>query len=149
PFRASTARQPLRLGPAIGVMPRVASKGSARSAEGGSMAAPLGSLAMLLESRALGAVVDLDRLPVPADTDPIRWMLSFPTYAFWLTADPETAAECIAEFHSADLECVEVGTVTRGSELRLRYGGDEAMLLDFAAESVTGLWRGDELDDPS
>lgn len=144
PFFTSIDRQAHRLHRDVRVLPRVAAKGLAAAAKDVSMAGPLGSLAMLLEFRALGADVDLERLPVPADTDPLRWLVSFPTYAFWLTADPARAEECIAEFEAADLTCVAVGTVAEDPVLRLHLGGETATLLDFDTESVTGLWRGED-----
>lgn len=142
PFFTSIDRQSHRLARDVRVLHRIASRGLAASAKDVSMAGALGSLAMLLEFRALGAVVDLDRLPVPEATDPLRWLVSFPTYAFFLTAEPGDVDACIAEFEDADLTCVAVGEVGDDTALRLRRADGEAVLLDFADESVTGLWRG-------
>ena len=51
------------------------------------MAGVIGSLAMLLEPGRLGADVDLNALPAPAGVDLDRWLVCFPTYAFWLATD--------------------------------------------------------------
>ena len=104
------------------------------------MAGPLGSLAMLLEFRRCGAIVDMRKLPTPADTDPLRWLVSFPTYAFWLTAEPKSAAQCATVFESKGLVCARVGETVDGGQLTLTDGDCRRVLLDLDNESVTGLW---------
>ncbi len=140
PFFRSIDEQAHRFAADVRVLPAVAARGLAVSAKDVSMAGPLGSLAMLLEFRGLGAEIDLDRLPVPAATDFLQWLICFPSYAFWLTCSPDTAADCVQAFVDADLVCAEVGTVGEGSAVKLTGGGGEATLLDFARDSITGLW---------
>ena len=77
---------------------------------------------------------------MPANTDPLRWLVSFPTYAFWLTAEPDSAAECAAVFESKGLICTRVGEIVGSGELVLIDGDCRRVLLDLTAESVTGLW---------
>jgi uncharacterized protein len=140
PFFTSIAQQTERFAADVRVLAAVAASGAAVAAKDVSMAGALGSLAMLLEFRACGANVDLEKMPIPADTDFVRWLISFPSYAFWLTAEPETAQACIEQFAAADLVCVAVGEVSNGSSLTLSVGSDRRELIDLATESVTGLW---------
>jgi len=140
PFFSSIERQRSTLARDVRLLAEVAASGVAIAAKDVSMAGPLGSLAMLLEFTRYGADVDMRRLPMPANTDPLRWLVSFPTYAFWLTAEPDSAAECAAVFESKGLICTRVGEIVGSGELVLIDGDCRRVLLDLTAESVTGLW---------
>jgi uncharacterized protein len=141
PFFTSIERQGPRLARDIRLLAAVAAGGAAVAAKDVSMAGPLGSLAMLLEFTRWGACVDLDRLPIPSGTDPLRWLVAFPTYAFWLLAEPETVAACAAVFETNDLICAPVGSVTADGALVLHQRDEQRILLDLQVEAVTGLWR--------
>lgn len=140
PFFRSIDQQSERFAADVRVLATVGDRGAAVAAKDVSMAGPIGSLAMLLEFQALGAVLDLDLLPVPENTDFLEWLVCFPSYAFWLTCEPETAEACRKLFHDADLQCEAVGTVSADSIIRLTGGGDQAELLDFRSDAITGLW---------
>ncbi len=140
PFFTTLEKQRSTLGRDVRLFATAAARGLALSAKDVSMAGILGSLAMLLEFRKLGAVVDLDKLPTPAGVDRNRWLISFPTFAFWMTAEQETVPECIRLFEEHDLVCSHVGDVSQGSELILQQSGESHPLMDFATESITGLW---------
>ena len=140
PFFTSIREQEHRFGADIRVLHEVAATGAAVAAKDVSMAGSLGSLAMLLEYRGLGARIVLDRLPTPAGVDFLTWLKCFPSYGFWLTATEDRAADCIAIFEANDLVCAAVGFVSDNSSLFLLKGEQELELLDFATESITGLW---------
>ncbi|WP_296607165.1 AIR synthase-related protein, partial [Nocardioides sp.] len=124
----------------VRLLARLADLGAAVAAKDVSMAGALGSLAMLLEFTRHGVDVDLDRLPVPADTDPLQWLIAFPTYGFWLTAPQDRAADCRRVFEQHGLACAPVGTVNESTHLTVRCGGLQALVMDLATESITGLW---------
>jgi len=136
PFFTSISQQAATLARDVRLLAQVADAGLAVAAKDVSMAGALGSLAMLLEFTRYGATVDLGRMPVPADTDPLRWLIAFPTYAFWLTGPAEHAADCAAVFERHGLVCVQVGEVTEESRLMV----DDAVLMDLTTETITGLW---------
>lgn len=140
PFFTSIEQQTPTLARDVRLLAHLADAGAARAAKDVSMAGALGSLAMLLEFTRHGTAVDLTRLPVPADTDPLRWLVAFPTYAFWLTADPHRVGECIETFERNGLVCAEVGRIDESPALTLVRGDHVELLLDLATESVTGLW---------
>ena len=140
PFFTWIDNQAHRFARDVRVLAQVAARGAAVSAKDVSMAGALGSLAMLLEFSGLGAEIRLADMPVPDATDFLQWLIAFPSYAFWLTAEPDQAENCIGIFTDNDLTCVSVGTVTGGSSLQLQHSADSAELIDFASESVTGLW---------
>ncbi len=140
PFFTSIDNQAERFARDIRVPAQVAAAGAAVSAKDVSMAGALGSLAMLLEFSGHGARIDLGTLPTPADTDFLSWLISFPSYAFWLTANPDQAQSCIEIFEANDLTCAAVGSVTDDSVLSITHGDENAQLIDFRTEAVTGLW---------
>ncbi len=140
PFFTSIDEQANRFDRDIRVPAQVAAAGAAVAAKDVSMAGPLGSLAMLLEFSKCGADVDLDRLPTPVDTDVLKWLICFPSYAFWFTAEPKTADRCVEIFESNDLTCTTVGTVRADGRLVLHSDSESIELMNFDDDVVTGLW---------
>lgn len=140
PFFTTLDNQGPRLARDIRLLNEAAQAGLITAAKDVSMAGPIGSLAMLLEFTRYGTTVDLDRLPTPADTDLGRWLISFPTYAFWLTVSPERSAKCVEFFSGYELEAAVVGSVSTESTLKLSRGGEVATVMDLATETITGLW---------
>ncbi len=140
PFFTTLERQRTTLARDVRLFAKVAADRSAVAAKDVSMAGSLGSLAMLLEYTRCGARLDMRRLPMPEGVDPLRWLISFPTYAFWLTAEPDRVGDCVRVFESCGLTCVHVGDVTANGELMLEDGDRRQLLLDLSRESVTGLW---------
>jgi uncharacterized protein len=141
PFFTTIARQGPRLGDDIRLLAAVAAEGFAVACKDVSMAGALGSLAMLLEFTGFGAVVDLGRLPAPAEVELLRWLIAFPTYAFWLTAEAGASRKCIDVFEHAGLICSPVGTVSSDSRLIATLNGERRQVIDLGHESITGLWR--------
>lgn len=137
-FFSSLRHQGSNLADHIRLPAEAARRGLAAAARDVSMAGAIGSLAMLLEYRRLGAVVDLDRLPAPAGVDLGRWLTCFPAYAFWFATDRPD--ECTNLFHSAGLTAAAVGSVTDDGVLRLRQGSRTCPVIDLTQEPVTGLW---------
>ena len=140
PFFTSISEQSATLARDVRLLAEVADDGLAFAAKDVSMAGALGSLAMLLEFTRHGARIDLGLMPTPVDTDPLRWLVAFPTYAFWLTTPADRTADCAAVFERHGLACAEVGQVTSDSRLVIGHGADEAVLMDLATETITGLW---------
>ena len=140
PFFTTLAKQAPRLARDIRLLAEVASHGHAVAAKDVSMAGPLGSLAMLLEYTRFGAVLDMRKHPMPQGADPLRWLVSFPSYAFWLATEPETVESCALHFEKHGLICAEVGKVTEDSAVVLMDGLGRRTLLDLGRESITGLW---------
>ena len=138
PFFSTLGPQGPRLATDVRLLAEAARTGLASAAKDVSMAGSIGSLAMLLEPGRLGAEIDLGSLPIPAGVAQDRWLVCFPTYAFWLTT--ERSNECVDLFRSAGLAAAVVGTVTGSGVLALRRGADARTVIDLAREPVTGLW---------
>ena len=137
-FFTTLGAQGPRLARDVRLLADIASKGLASAAKDVSMAGSIGSLAMLLEPRSLGAEIDLDLLPAPAGISLDRWLVCFPTYAFWLTT--EQPGRCVELFRSAGLTAAVTGSVTGSGVLTLRQGASSRAVIDVRREPVTGLW---------
>ena len=138
PFFTTFRQQGPRLAADVRLLAEAARRGVASAAKDVSMAGSIGSLAMLLEPEGLGAEVDLDVLPRPAEVHLERWLVCFPTYAFWLSTD--RPVECVELFRSAGLDAAVTGTTNVSGVLTARHCGETRTVLDLAAEPVTGLW---------
>ena len=139
PYFGSTAARGQELGRDVGILPEVAEAGCCVAAKDVSMAGLLGSLAMLLEATGSGAVVDLGRIPLPGGIGLEPWLFTFPTFGFVLCAPPARAGECRNAFLRRGLACEVIGAIEGGGRLRVVLGAEEAVLLDFATDAVTGL----------
>jgi hypothetical protein len=141
PFFRSFSERSGQLAEDVRVLASVASSGACIAAKDVSMAGLVGSLAMLLEWSRLGVMVDLDRLPRPADVAVRDWLMCFPAYAFLLCSPAGREAECLAPFHARGLDAAVVGEIDESGLVGLRGGGAEAVVLDLATSQVTGLAR--------
>ncbi len=138
PFFTTLGPQGPRLAQDVRLLSEVAREDLACAAKDVSMAGAVGSLAMLLEPGRLGATVDLDRLPAPAGVSLDRWLVCFPSYAFWLTTD--RPGPCVDLFRSAGLTAAVTGSITASGVLELRRGSSSRAVIDMRQEPVTGLW---------
>ena len=137
-FFTTLGPQGPRLARDVRLLAEVARRDLAHAAKDVSMAGAIGSLAMLLEPGSLGAEVDLDRLPTPAEVSLDRWLVCFPSYAFWLTTDQP--GPCVDLFRSAGLAAAVTGSITAGGVLELHRGTSSRAVIDMRREPITGLW---------
>ena len=138
PFFTTIGARGSRLAADVRLLAHAAQQELASAAKDVSMAGSIGSLAMLLEPERLGAEVDLDELPVPAGVSLDRWLVCFPTYAFWLTTD--RPGQCVDLFRSAGLAAAVTGTVTSSGVLTVRDRDGSCQVFDLKSEPITGLW---------
>jgi uncharacterized protein len=130
-----------RLGEDVRVLAQIAADGSCVAAKDVSMAGLIGSLVMLLEYGRLGVTVDLGAVPRPGDVPLATWVCSFPCFAFLLCAPAGREDECMSPFLRRGIEAALVGVLNDSAEVRVRFGGQEAVAFRLDEESVTGLQR--------
>lgn len=138
PFFTTIAHQGPHLARDVRLLAEAARMDLAQAAKDVSMAGSIGSLAMLLEPGQLGAEIDLDELPAPAGVSLDRWLVCFPTYAFWLTTDQP--GRCVDLFRSAGLTAAVTGTITGSGLLTVRDRDASRQVFDLKSEPITGLW---------
>ncbi len=103
----------------------------------------LGTLGMLLESSAVGGVVDLTSIPCP-DLDALgigleQWVRMYPGMGFIMTADQESVDEVCKLFRSVGMAARVIGTVTDSRKLVLQKGNEETTLFNFCVEGITNI----------
>ncbi|MCL4298778.1 MAG: sll0787 family AIR synthase-like protein [Anaerolineae bacterium] len=133
----------------LALLPAIAEAGWCRAGRDVSMGGIFGSILMLLELSGVGAVVDLDAVPQPAEIEdryPLRdakcyldWLLAFPSYGFILAAPPEHVAAVQAAFAAREITCATIGQTTVSRQVVLRQHRREAILWDLAAEPFIGF----------
>ena len=99
----------------------------------------LGTLGMLLESSGVGAVVDMDSVPMPEEMEMISWQKMYPGMGFVVTATPENADEVVGVFQRRGLSAARIGEVTGEERLVIVSGDDRAVLFDLRRDRITGI----------
>ena len=141
PFFSSLRQRGTGVRSDIELLAREAEAGLCVAAKDVSMAGLLGTIAMLLEGTGAGITVDVGRVQLPDGVSLSHWVTVFPSFGFLLACRPETAEECRRLFLSNGMACEMLGTFEGSGQLRVRLGGQEALLLDLGQEHVTGLAR--------
>jgi AIR synthase-related protein len=138
-FNAATSASAKQLRANLAVLPELAEAGLVAAGKDISMAGVCGSLAMLLETSGVGAVLELDALPAPGEVDPLRWLTAFPSFGFVLAVEPEAVASVCARFDAVGVASAAVGRVDNSRRLALRSTGQEQLYLDLGADALTGF----------
>jgi selenophosphate synthetase-related protein len=139
-WNASTGAPPERLRGDLELLPALAECGACRAGKDISNGGIAGTLAMLLDCSRAGAELRLDRLPRPDGVDLTRWLISFPSFGFLLTATPERTPEVLAKFAGRDIACAAVGRITASRSLVLALGEARRVFLE-ASDDAAGGWR--------
>ena len=96
----------------------------------------LGTLAMMLEASGAGALLDIDKLPVPGGVELGWWLKAYPSYGFALAVPRANSAEVAGLFESNGIAWADLGEVTEGSELVVSMRGATATFLDWRMTPV-------------
>ena len=94
----------------------------------------------MLESSHVGAELALDRLPRPNGVQLERWLITFPSYGFLLTAAPERTAEVGAKFEEHGNGCAVGGKITENRAFVMTHGTARRVFLEAPGQPV-GAWR--------
>jgi AIR synthase-related protein len=138
-FNAATTASAAQLRASLALLPELAEAGLVGAGKDISMAGTCGSLGMLLETSGVGAVLDLERIPTPAEVEPLRWLTAFPSFGYVLAVDESAVSQVCARFDAAGVACAAVGAITASRALLLRHAGQEAVYLDLSERPLTGF----------
>jgi uncharacterized protein len=138
-FNAATTASAPQLRAGLAVLPELSEAGLVSAGKDISMAGTCGSIAMLLETSGVGAVVDLERVPAPREVEPLRWLTAFPSYGYVLTAEPGAVASICARFDAVGVACAAIGTINDSQRLELSAGQERALYLDLSEQPLTGF----------
>jgi selenophosphate synthetase-related protein len=133
-WNAATKAPPARLRGDLALLPQIAEGELCIAAKDISMAGPIGTALMLLESSRVGAQIDLDALPRPPGVPLSRWLQTFPSFGFILSVPPRHVDAVCGAFAARDIAAAVVGDVTASPEVWLHQGAARQKLWDVAAE---------------
>jgi len=123
----------------LGSMQELGERGLVKAGKDISNPGLLGTLGMLLETSRVGAVVDVESIPVPAGLELASWLKMYPGMGFVVTAKPENAQAVLEVFERRGLTARVIGRVTDERKLVVRQGSEETVLFDLEKECVTGI----------
>ena len=121
-WNASVGAPAERLQRDLDLLPAIAEKLWVRAGKDISNGGIIGTLAMLLQCSNVGAELWLDRIPRPDGADLARWLISFPSFGFLFSVDPNQTANVTALFNDRQIACTRVGTITGSRAFALVYG---------------------------
>lgn len=107
----------------------------------------LGTTAIMMENSGKGAVIDLDAIPCPPQLDLSKWLVSFQSFGFILSAPPQHTPTIIDLFQDRSITAAVVGSVTEDSKVFLRSGSETEVMFDFKADKITGIVYRPETND--
>jgi AIR synthase-related protein len=137
-WEAATTAPPERLRANLALLPRIAELGLSRAAKDISQAGIIGTAAMLAECSGIAMNIDITAIPCPANAPLQRWLLSFPSFGYLLTATPENAASIIALFNAQDIAAAAIGSIRAGTTVTITDGTACETIWDFAQTALTG-----------
>lgn len=120
------------------VMNEIGKRKLARSGKDISNPGAIGTLGMLLETSGKGAVVDIEKVPRPADVDLSQWLRAYQGCGFVLTCPAESSRQVIDIFAGVGVTAAVVGKVDDTNKMVLRMNGESAEVFDFAVDKITG-----------
>lgn len=136
-FDSTSFKDPRTLRRQLGAMQELGEAGLVRAGKDISNPGLLGTLGMLLETSRAGAVVDVEKIPIPPGLDLASWLKMYPGMGFVVTT--KEPAKAIEVFERRGLTAAEIGRVVEDRRLVIRNGVSEAVLFDFERDCVTGI----------
>ncbi|MEM8867375.1 MAG: sll0787 family AIR synthase-like protein [Verrucomicrobiota bacterium] len=125
-WNASTTTEPAQLQRTLALLPELAEKGLCKTAKDISNGGIIGTLAMLIHSSGVGATLELDSLPIPAETSWLKWLTSFPSYGYLLAIPAANLASTKTHFSPHGINFAEIGTFNKSGKITIRKDTEEA-----------------------
>ncbi len=127
-WNASTTSDSARLRHNLDLLPKLAEAGLCKAAKDISNGGIIGTLAMFCHCSEVGAVLKLDTLPRPENTDWLKWLVSFPSFGYLLAVSEENLQSACDHFTKHNLFASSIGHFTVGSDLLLEMGLERQLL---------------------
>ncbi|MFK8185812.1 MAG: sll0787 family AIR synthase-like protein [Phormidesmis sp.] len=137
-WNAATKTDPAILRKQLKLLPTLANKKLCTAGKDISMGGLAGTLLMLCEASGCGAVLNLDRVPKPSDTSWTKWLTSFPSYGFLLSAPKKNITEIERLFVPHGLTCTVVGEVIPGADVWFQLNQQQQLFWNLT-HSLTGF----------
>lgn len=131
-WNGSVGAPPNQLRGDLALLPKLAEAGLVAAGKDISNGGVPGTLAMLLATSRCGATVNLDALPIPPDVDLQHWLVSFPSYGYLLSVDPDKTEKVKRRFRKRGIACEAVGVMEEGSNFALTSQGEHCVFASIA-----------------
>ncbi len=135
-WEAATDAPPARLRGDLEILPGLAEAGLCQAAKDISQGGIIGTALMLAECSDVGLEIDLAAIPCPKQASLDRWLQTFPSFGYLLTATDAPAV--IARFTERDIAAADIGVVTQDRTVRLTLFGETLTIWDFSRERLLG-----------
>jgi AIR synthase-related protein len=122
----------------LDLLAEIAEAGLSRAAKDISMAGLVGTALMLAEGSGIGLTIDVAAVPMPEGVPMLRWLTSFPSYGFLLTAEPEDVPAVQALFAARGIACAAIGVCEAGRRVDLLEAGGRETFWDLAQAPLIG-----------
>lgn len=101
----------------------------------------IGTAGMLLEVSNMGAIIDLEKIPIPKGFKLEDWVNMYPvgSIGFVVTSKKENTNEVISIFDETQMSARKIGTVTQDKKIIVKKGSEEGVLFDFEKEGITRI----------
>lgn len=142
-WNAATTADPHQLRQQLALLPKLAATGLCNTAKDISMGGLAGTLLMLCEASGCGAVIDLDNVPRPEaphwqEIGWHKWLTSFPSFGFLLSAAPQKVQQIVDLFSPHNLTCQPIGMMLPGPKVFIQQNAQRQQLWDLA-QPLTGF----------
>ena len=138
-WNAATNSDPLSLQQSLQILPYLAEHDFCDAGKDISMGGIIGTLLMLIEASRCGAILEIDRLFIPANVSLATWLMCFPSYGFLLSVNPAKVDRVIAQFEKHNIICAAVGEIVTGSQLTLKYQEATYLFWDWQQDKLIGF----------
>ncbi len=128
-WNASTKTPRHRLRSDLELLPSLVEKGLCHAGKDISNGGIIGTLAMLCNCSEVGAVLDLERLPCPMDTEIEKWLVSFPSFGYLLAVPPDDLESVRMHFTATKVTCRAIGRFRKEPGITLTADGESADLV--------------------
>jgi AIR synthase-related protein len=132
-WEAATDAPAARLRGDLELLPAIAEAGLARAAKDISQGGIVGTAAMLAECSGVGIAIDLAAVPRPDGVALERWLTSFPSFGYLLSATPDKVPAILARFADRGIAAAAAGIVTGDRRVTIADGEACETIWDFAA----------------
>ncbi|QOZ51435.1 sll0787 family AIR synthase-like protein [Bradyrhizobium sp. CCBAU 53338] len=142
-WEAATDAPAERLRGDLEILPSIAEAGLALAAKDISQGGIVGTAAMLAECSQVAITLDVEAVPIPAGAPLERWLLTFPSFGYLLSAKPEDVDEILSRFQRRGIAAAAIGDVSVGARVDIRAESACATVWDFAEQALIGCAPGE------
>lgn len=136
---ANSNKRPEELLYRLEVLPLIAEREWARAAKDVSNAGILGTVSIMMENSAQGAVIDLDSITKPLEIELSDWLVCFQSFGFVLSVSPKNSENVISLFREREITASIIGKVIEEPTITLKNGPESKLLFNFKKDKITGI----------